>query len=215
MFAPFKFAPWPLIAVIFFFSVVIHEVAHGVVASKCGDDTAKLMGRITLNPIAHIDLFGTILVPILMYSMGGFIIGWAKPVPVNPLNFKNFRGDTMKVGASGPLTNFALAVIFTFLLWIINFLNMASDRIGFSVCAVLASGVTINLILGLFNLTPIPPLDGSRIISSLLPMQLSQKYDSIAPFGFFILIFVLGFIWPVILGLANTMYKVLFWGIPV
>lgn len=214
IFAPFSFAPWPLIIVIFFFSVVIHEVAHGVVAGRCGDDTARVMGRITLNPIAHIDIIGTIIVPVVLYMMGGFIIGWAKPVPINPLKFRNLKADTIKVGASGILANFSLAILFSLIIWVLNILNFHNSQQGFTFIAVLASGVAVNIVLGLFNLVPIPPLDGSRIVSSLLPDDLARKYDSIAPFGFIILVVTIRIIWPFILQIGNIFYKLLFIGLP-
>jgi Zn-dependent protease len=216
IFMPFRFisAMWPLLLVIFFFSVVLHEVAHGYIAYKCGDNTAKAMGRITLNPFSHIDVLGTIIVPIILYMLGGFIIGWAKPVPINPLNFRDMKRDTLKVAASGPLTNFSIAIALSFIIWIFNMLKFNYTQLGFILIAVLAAGVSMNLILGLFNLIPIPPLDGSRIVSSLLPSEVAVRYDSIAPFGFFILILTLRIFWPILIGFANIFYKLLFWGLP-
>jgi Zn-dependent protease len=214
IFAPFSIAPWPLVVVIFFFSVVVHEVSHGLMAYKCGDSTAKDMGRITLNPIPHIDIFGTIIVPVLLYFMGGFIIGWAKPVPINPNNFNNIKKCTIKVGFSGVLANFALAVLFSLIIWGMNFLRLYQTDSGLIIMAVLAAGVAVNIVLGLFNLIPIPPLDGSRVVSSLLPDNLAVKYDSIAAFGFFILILTLRFWWALIIPFGNMFYKLLFWGLP-
>ena len=216
IFAPFRFAPWPLLVVVFFFSVVVHEVAHGWMALKCGDDTAKMMGRLTLNPIPHIDILGTIIVPIVLHLLGGFIIGWAKPVPINPYNFYDIKTCIMKVGAAGPLSNFTLAVGFAILVWLFNLSGITNNtELGFMLTAVLAGGVTVNIILGLFNLTPIPPLDGSKIVGSLLPYELSLKYERIAPYGFFILILLLGFIWRVIMAFGNIFYRLLFIGMPV
>ncbi len=216
IFGPFSFLGniWPLLIVVFFFSVVLHEVAHGLMAYKCGDNTAKAMGRITLNPIPHIDIFGTIIVPILLYTMGGFIIGWAKPVPINPYNFYDIKKCTIKVGLAGPLTNFALAVALSIIVWILNVIGFYKTEIGFTFIAVIAAGVSINIILGLFNLIPIPPLDGSRIVSSLLPYELSQKYNRIEPFGFFILILTIRIFWVFIINIGNLFYKLLFMGLP-
>lgn len=216
IFAPFSLigGMWPLIVVVFFFSVVIHEVSHGLIAYKCGDSTAKAMGRITLNPIVHIDILGTIVVPVLLYFLGGFIIGWAKPVPINPYNFHDIKRDTIKVSAAGVFANFALAVGFSLLIWLLNLIKIYETSIGFTLIAVLAAGVAVNIILGLFNLIPIPPLDGSKIVSALLPIELSQKYDRIAPFGFFILILTIRIFWPIIIGLGNLFYKLLFIGLP-
>jgi len=214
IFAPLRFTPWPLLVIIFFFSVVVHEVSHGAMALKCGDPTAKAMGRLTLNPIPHIDIFGTIIVPFILYLMGGFIIGWAKPVPVNPYNFYDIRKCTIKVGLAGPLTNYGLAVVFSLIVWLLNIAGVQNSQAGFTLIALLAGGVSVNLILGTFNLIPIPPLDGSRVVSSLLPDELSEKYERISPYGFLILILVLGLIWRVIITFGNIAYRALFMGLP-
>ncbi len=214
MMVPLNMAPAPILIVLFFFSVVLHEVAHGYTALKCGDPTAQLSGRLTLNPLPHVDVLGTIIVPLLMYTMGGFVIGWAKPVPVNPYNFKNLREGTLKVGASGPLTNFILAVIFAVVVWIFNILNLPSTNFGLTMTALFAGGVTVNLILGLFNLVPVPPLDGSRIVSTLLPPEAAEKYERIEPYGILIVFLLLSLIWPLIIGIGNLIYRVLFWGLP-
>ncbi|MBN2406139.1 MAG: site-2 protease family protein [Elusimicrobia bacterium] len=206
---------WPVVAVIFFFSVVVHEVAHGVIAERCGDDTARAAGRITLNPLVHIDIFGTIIVPVMMYLLGGVVIGWAKPVPVNPNNFRDIRMDTMKVGVSGPLTNFTLAVIFALLVWLLNLAGVPGGSGGFLFTSVCAAGVAVNIVLGLFNLVPIPPMDGSRIVSALLPEDLSRRYDRLAPYGFFILILMLSVIWGLIIRFGNIFYRMLFTGLPI
>ncbi len=212
--APLRFAPWPLLLVLFFFSVVLHEVAHGFVALKCGDNTAKLMGRLTLNPIAHIDILGTIIVPFVLFLMGGFIIGWAKPVPINPYNFYDIKECTIKVAAAGPLTNFTLAIICAIIVWVLNITGIAATQFGFSITALFAGGVSVNILLGLFNLTPIPPLDGSKIASSLMPYEISQKYERIAPYGFFILILMIGILWRIIITIGNVFYRFLFMGLP-
>ncbi|MDA3792372.1 MAG: site-2 protease family protein [Elusimicrobia bacterium] len=211
---PFRIAPWPLLLVVFFFSVVIHEVAHGIMASHCGDDTAKLMGRITLNPIPHIDPIGTILVPILLILFKApFVVGWAKPVPINPYNFNNYKEGTLKVSSAGVLTNFAFAIVLAAVVWVMHLTGLDVGRMGFYTAAVLSAGVAINVVLGLFNLIPIPPLDGSRIVSVLLPPELSEKYDRMGRYGFIILILLLNFIFPVLIGIANIFYNILFWGI--
>lgn len=214
MMAPLNMAPAPLLIVLFFFSVVLHEVSHGYMALRCGDPTAKLSGRLTLNPIPHVDILGTIIVPLLMYTMGGFVIGWAKPVPINPYNFKNLKDGTLKVGASGPLTNFALSVGLAVIVWFFNITNIASTELGITLTALLAGGVTINIILGLFNLVPVPPLDGSRIVSTLLPPEMAEKYDRLEPYGILIVFLLISLIWPVIIGVGNVIYKILFWGLP-
>jgi len=172
-----------LMAVVLIFSIVVHEVAHGYVALKNGDPTARILGRLTLNPIPHIDPIGTILLPLLLlFSGAGILFGWAKPVPVNPLNFRNYRWGEMTVSAAGPLSNLALAVLFSFLL------QLGPVNLGLMKMALW--GVQINIFLALFNLIPIPPLDGSHILAILLPRDLARLYAYLEPVGF-ILILVL------------------------
>lgn len=213
LYAPFAIAPWPLIAVIFFFSVVVHEVAHGYIALKCGDDTAKVMGRITLNPIVHVELFGTIILPVMLYFLGGFVIGWAKPVPINPYRFKDMKTGILKVGISGPATNFILAVIFSLIVWILAYLGFAKTDSGLTIIAVIAAGVTLNLILCFFNLIPIPPLDGSRVVSVFMPDEMAAKYEKLSPYGIFIIFLLLRVIWPFIGTAASVIYTNLFRGL--
>ena len=144
--------------VILLFSVIVHEVMHGVVAKKFGDNTAEQAGRLTLNPIPHIDLFGTILLPALLIFTGSPILfGWAKPVHVNPLNFKNFRRGELMVSAAGIVANFGLAILAAAIYHILNALPQTFPAL---LGALLRFTVTINLVLGIFNLFPFPPLDG-------------------------------------------------------
>jgi len=172
-----------LMAVVLIFSIVIHEVAHGYVALKNGDPTARILGRLTLNPIPHIDPIGTILLPLLLlFSGAGILFGWAKPVPVNPLNFRNYRWGEITVSAAGPLSNLALAVLFSFVLHL-GLINLGLMKMALW-------GVQINIFLALFNLIPIPPLDGSHILAILLPRDLARLYAYLEPVGF-ILILVL------------------------
>jgi Zn-dependent protease len=172
-----------LMVVVLLFSVIIHEMAHGYVALRNGDPTAKMLGRLTLNPIPHIDPIGTILLPLLLlFSGAGIIFGWAKPVPVNPLNFRNYRWGEITVSAAGPLSNLALAVVFSLLL------RLGPANLGLMKMALW--GVQINIFLALFNLIPIPPLDGSHILAILLPRDLARVYAYLEPVGF-ILILVL------------------------
>ncbi|MEA3506387.1 MAG: site-2 protease family protein, partial [Elusimicrobiota bacterium] len=177
--------------------------------------TARLMGRITLNPIPHIDPIGTILVPIVLMIMPtNFIIGWAKPVPVNPYNFYNYKECTLKVSSAGILTNFAFA---TFLALVVRFIHLAGmdgSAIGLSVAGLLAAGASINIVLGLFNLIPIPPLDGSRIVSVFLPQELSEQYDRVGQFGIIILFLFIGIFFPVLIGIGNIFYRFIFMGMP-
>jgi Zn-dependent protease len=173
-----------IMVVVLFFSVIVHEVAHGYIALLNGDATAKLYGRLTLNPLPHIDPVGTILVPaILFISQSGILFGWAKPVPVNPMNFRNYQTGEFSVSAAGPLSNFMLAVVFAQLLpWAGN-----NEGVGL-LCYY---GVIINLFLMLFNLIPIPPLDGSKIVMTVLPRSLQQLYAQLEPVGFLLILILL------------------------
>lgn len=179
---------------VLFFSVIFHEFAHGFVAYKLGDDTAHFAGRLTFNPLAHIDFVGTIVLPIVCYMSGTPLFGWAKPVPVNPYRLNNPSKDIMKVAASGPLSNIALAFICAIFLKI-AFLSYSI--LGPSLASIIAKmvgfGMIINLVLAFFNLIPIIPLDGSNILMGLLPAEIAIKYQRHAPYGMFI-----------ILGLAVT-----------
>jgi len=210
-FLVFRMISLPVALVIFFFALVIHECAHAWMASRCGDNTARYAGRITLNPLPHIDPIGTIIFPLLLIlSRSPFIIGWAKPVPINPLNFNNPRVDLVRVGASGPLSNIGLAIVSSFLVWIFTYLPIG--EIKNSLIIVLLFSVLINLLLAVFNLIPIPPLDGSQILSGLLPDHLVKRYEMITPYGFIILFFLLltGLLWTIILPIVQLLYRILF-----
>jgi Zn-dependent protease len=170
-----------LMAVVLLFSVIVHEVAHGYIALLNGDPTARMLGRITLNPVPHIDLIGTILLPLLLLmTHAGILFGWAKPVPVNPLNYRNYRWGEFAVSAAGPVSNLALAAIFALLL------RLDLGNPGFMQLAYF--GVSINIFLALFNLIPIPPLDGSHILSILLPRDLARLYAYLQPVGFVLIL---------------------------
>lgn len=172
--------------IVLLFSVILHEVMHGVVALKFGDTTAQRAGRLTLNPIPHIDLFGTILLPALLIFTGSPILfGWAKPVPVNPLNFSNIRRGELFVSAAGILANFGLAIAAAA---IYHFLDALPQTFPAVLGSLLRFTVTINLVLGIFNLFPIPPLDGSKVLLSQLPLNLARKYQRVEPYGILILL---------------------------
>jgi Zn-dependent protease len=182
-------------AVVLLFSVIVHENAHGLAADRFGDPTAKDLGRITMNPLPHIDPIGTILVPALMMISGAPLIGWAKPVPINPGNFRNPIVHDAYVAAAGPLSNFLLAVAGTALFIVVGltFKHVPGlrDQGGNSflffqlLCINL---IQINCILGIFNLIPIPPLDGHWILFRYLPSRWAEMLGSIRPYGFLILI---------------------------
>lgn len=173
--------------VILLFSVILHEVMHGWVALQFGDSTAQRMGRLTLNPLPHIDPVGTILLPILLTISGSPILfGWAKPVPVNPLNFSNLRKGELFVSAAGIGANFVLAIICAFVYHLLAVTNVPTLLLQ-----LLRYGVVINLVLGVFNFFPIPPLDGSKILLSQLPYNLARQYEKLEQNGFIILILLL------------------------
>lgn len=194
----------PVISFIFhitilLFSVVIHEVSHGLMALRLGDETAKLAGRLTLNPIKHLDPLGSIVVPILVYlsSGGSFLFGWAKPVPYNPLALhKDYKYGPLKVAIAGPLSNLTLALIFGL---IIRFGNGLIPEVTTSLIAYI---VLINLVLFVFNLIPIPPLDGSKILTLFLTPRQAMKLQSLGMGNILFLILIIflisGIIWPIV-----------------
>ena len=177
-------------------AIVIHEISHGFVANKLGDPTARLMGRLTLNPIKHIDPVGTLIMPLILYylSDGKFVFGYAKPVPINPHNFKDPRRDMAISAAAGPITNILLAIISQILL--AHFIMPASTVLPRGISAsilqplamMLASSIGINIILAVINLIPVPPLDGGRVLVGFLPHKQAISYSRIEPYGFIIVI---------------------------
>lgn len=161
---------------ILFFSIVLHEFAHGYCAYRLGDDTAYVMGRLTLNPLKHIDLIGTIAVPALCYVMGVPMFGWAKPVPVNALRLNNPRKSMGKVGLAGPSANLLLAVLCAFFIKLVLVTGFLSPQGAAQTIKFLIYGLQINVLLAVFNLMPIPPLDGGHIVEALLPPAPALKY---------------------------------------
>ena len=169
---------------ILFFSVVLHEVAHGVVALWNGDPTAREMGRLSLNPLRHVDPFGTVLLPLLLVILQSSVLfGWAKPVPINPTRFRHRAFGTLTVGAAGPGMNIALALLFAF-----GFRTASMDDPFRVVCFY---GASINVLLAVFNMLPIPPLDGSRVVGALLSREVRRAYYSLERWGIFIVIALL------------------------
>lgn len=194
------------------FAITVHEFAHGWVASKFGDQSAKMLGRLTLNPIKHIDPIGTILVPIVLLIFTGFVFGWAKPVPVNASSFKSPRRDMAWVALAGPVSNFLMAFAWAVVLKIGLLLQTSTPDIGLFLIYSGVIGVTINLILAILNLLPIPPLDGSHIASAFLSKRLAWQFNRIAPYGFFLLIglMLLGVLTPLIMEPLNMVKAFLF-----
>ena len=177
-------------------AITFHEVSHGYVAHRLGDPTAKMLGRLTLNPIPHIDLFGTIILPLMLYYLtdGRFVFGYAKPVPINPMNFKNPKKDMAISAAAGPVTNILLAVL-SFIVWklvLIPLAGLSPEIVGEKVLRPLTmifqSSIIVNVILASFNMIPIPPLDGGRVLTGLLPYKQAAAFSRIEPFGFIIVL---------------------------
>lgn len=179
------------------FAITLHEVAHGLVANRLGDPTARMMGRLTLNPLRHIDPIGTVVVPLgllLMSSFfggGTFLFGWAKPVPIGVRNLKNPRRDMALVSAAGPAANLLMAIFWALVVRFGLMLETSAPQVATPLALAGVAGVFINAVLMVFNLLPLPPLDGGRLASSLLPPRLSSRYDRIEPFGFIIVIALL------------------------
>jgi len=177
------------------FALTFHEYAHGWVANRLGDPTAKLLGRLSLNPLVHIDLFGTILLPLLLIiSRAPFVFGWAKPVPIDPYNLQHPRKDMIWVGLAGPTANFILAFLAGMAIRLLGLLGIGFGGPVDFILLILACFVLINLIFAAFNLIPIPPLDGSRILAGILPLSWALPYIRLERYGMMILIllFVLG-----------------------
>lgn len=197
-------ADFIFLLIVLLFSVVIHEVSHGYVALMNGDPTAKYSGRLTLNPISHLDPVGSFLVPtfLLILTKGqGPIFGWAKPVPINPYNLRNPRWDMAKVAVAGAGANFTIAVIFGLIL---RFLSIPAALFD-----LFSSIVLLNLLLGTFNLVPIPPLDGSKLLFAFIPDRFSQFKVLLEQYGMFMVIFFIFFGLWLIFPIAHFLYSVL------
>ncbi len=190
---------------ILLFSVVIHEVSHGYAANALNDPTAKYAGRLTLNPAKHLDPFGSFLFPFMLYiiSSGNFVFGWAKPVPYNPYNLKWPKWGPAVVGAAGPLSNLAVAVVFGIILHFV----FTGTTTAFSL--ILSFIVYINILLAVFNLIPIPPLDGSKILFALLPPGAESFQQILERYGFIILIFFIFFGFSLISPLIYSLFKLI------
>lgn len=182
------FAVWVLPVL---FAITLHEVAHGWAALYFGDKTAAQAGRLSLNPLHHIDLIGTIIVPAILLSLGGFIMGWAKPVPVDWSKLKNPRRDMALVALAGPAANLGMALFWALMAKLGYALMDGRDSLFVALIYMGTAGIIINLLLMILNLLPLPPLDGSRVVSGFLPPSLAARYNSIEPYGFFIILALL------------------------
>ena len=184
-------------------SVVIHEVSHGYAASILGDQTARYAGRLTLNPIKHLDPLGSVIIPIITSFMG-FTFGWAKPVPVNPYNLRNKRWGEFIVSAVGPGSNFAVAVIFSLLIRVAVLNNLPPSFVSISAIIVL-----INLVLAVFNLMPIPPLDGSKVLFSLLPLHMQHIREFLERYSLVLVFVFIFFVWQALFPVIGWLFRLL------
>lgn len=182
-------------------SVVIHEISHGFMAEYFGDDTARKAGRLTLNPIKHLDLFGSIILPVLLYLSAGFAFGWAKPVPYNPNNLRNRRWGTVAVASAGILANLFIAVFFGILIRIVLHLGLTPAFVS-SFLKITIYIVFINIALAIFNLVPIPPLDGSKILFNLLPESTYHFFEFLERYSIIFLVIFIAFF-------SNYLYPIL------
>jgi Zn-dependent protease len=214
--------------IVFLFAISIHESAHAWMANRCGDPTARMLGRITLNPLKHIDPIGTILLPMIALFARFPAIGWAKPTPVDPRNFRNHVLDDILTAVAGPVSNFLVATISVLLLIIVSltstlghqivrslpfanrfgFVGSGSDSVLVPLCLILYQAMLINVVLGVFNLIPVPPLDGSHVLRHFLSDAVRRVYDTIGIFGLIALVFLGGgllgrLIFPVV-GIFNS-----------
>jgi Zn-dependent protease len=195
------------------FSVIIHEVAHGGMAYRLGDPTAKNSGRLTLNPAPHIDIIGTVILPFMMIVLGGPVFGWAKPVPVNPRNFRpqiDIKNGMMWVALAGPCSNLALALISAFFYVGVMRVSPSHPSLLFLSLSNLAQALLIiNLVLALFNLVPIPPLDGSKVLLRFLPHRFIRHYLALERYGFLVIVLLLasGVFSNAILGPIRFLYR--------
>lgn len=184
-------------------AITLHEVAHGWMALRCGDPTAKALGRLSLNPLRHIDPVGTLLVPALLATFGGFIFGWAKPVPVSYQRLRQPKRDMALVALAGPSANLFMALAWGLAMLIGYHLHASAPWLGEPLLLMGGAGVNVNVMLGVLNLAPIPPLDGSRVLVGLLPRRFGEIMAQIEPYGLIILVVMMA------LGLFNVLMPII------
>lgn len=207
-----KIAIWTLPIIL---AITVHEYAHGWVANRLGDNTAKMLGRLSLNPIKHIDLIGTILVPGLLLVFGGFMFGWAKPVPINWRNLNNPKKDMVYVAIAGPLANLGMIILWAISLKVSFLLMNTVAFIAMPLAYMAYAGIFINAVLMVLNMLPILPLDGGRVLAGLLPIGASLQYSKLERFGLPILILLIAMGWlskilgPVVYFIQINVFSVL------
>lgn len=190
------------------FAITLHEAAHGWVANKLGDPTAKNLGRITINPIKHIDPVGTVVVPLFLAMVSPFVLGWAKPVPIEPRYFKSPLLDMGLVAVAGPVSNFFMACFWAIFIQLVTMLLERSDLLVF-LAEMGKNGIIINIVLMVLNLLPIPPLDGGRVVAGILPPNLAMPFMQLERFGMVIILLLLvsgilgKIMWPIVLYFVN------------
>ena len=193
--------------VILLMSIVIHEVSHGAMAARLGDPTAKYAGRLTLNPIKHLDLWGSLLIPLFLLIMRSpMLLGWAKPVPYNPHNLKNRRWGPAMVAGAGPAANLFVALVFGLTL---RFIPLGYSLYAHHLVQIFALIVLLNILLAVFNLVPIPPLDGSKILFAILPHRYEHIQRTLEQYGMFILIFFIFFLFQFILPIVLWVFRLI------
>lgn len=193
--------------IILLMSVIVHEVSHGAMAYMLGDPTAKYAKRLSLNPIRHLDLWGSFLVPMFLFIVRSPVLfGWAKPVPYNPYNLKHQKWGPALVAGAGPASNLFIALVFGFL---IRFVPWSSSSFSYALIQVFSLIVLLNILLAVFNLVPIPPLDGSKILFAILPSRFEHIQFFLERYGFFILLFFIFFLFQFILPIVFWLFKII------